>query len=708
MMKKILTYLIGLMLLMPAVLAASPPTMNPVVAFISFNGAPVEDLDVDFTCGGKTVTKVTNNLGGVRVDVSNYGDFKGVSCSILEIDCGYESCRETFNVANFDCPPCEYTYELSEAPPIPEPDCSIDSDCTAGNECVNEECVEIVEPEPEPTVADKVSSNTDNTIASIESNFGDCIDVVITDSKLTKLFDGMIDFDTEDYDTHEEIKLKACSKTSMDDPDYGLEPYVLIEEGEIEYKYIFDDLISFTKDDDEELEINFLDEDIEIIELSATKMIIRHGELFNEEDGCVEGQEIDYNGLPIKIGAVDEDFVYVYYNGESERMNFEEIGEIAGIQIYVDESVPLKDKPGLCSLRIAEDIEETIEDGDEYNELWDYSVKDGYIGIRNSEEFKYLDEENKPLKLGDKIVFPNDFATIKVNEVSVSDTTEIDIRIKDVYLNVKGERTDEQGDSFSFNNQDYEELFVGDEGILDEDKELITTTKVRIGESDVYLEKGSIIIGDLVIELGFWDILYKGVSFENKDDEYLTYEGIIFKNPDGSVNNEETFEIIIPDEIPKLTITIGAESETVGVEPEPVEPCPEPTEEECKETVCDEITPCEVCQECVETTDYPEVPEGLTGGQIIVFITSLLGIGGIGTYAGKKLTSDRISKVRGVTYKVVVERDGDIREEHMHRGLRNYHSINTSHREAHERHPKGERYPLYEKDETGTYNYIGG
>ena len=254
-------------------------------------------------------------------------------------------------------------------------------------------------------------------------------------------------------------------------------------------------------------------------------------------------------------------------------------------------------------------------------------------------------------------------------------------------------------------------MYINEEGILDEDKNLITTGSVRIGESDVYIElSGNMIeIGSLAIELGFMSILYEGISFDTKEDNYLTYEGIIFKNPEKSVNDESTFKVIVPDEIPEITITIGAESETIGVEPEPTI-CPEPTDEECKETICDPIIPCppiEPCKECPEEK-CPVIPEGLTGGQIIIFITSLLGVGGIGAFIGKKLTSDRISKIKGVTYRVVVERDGDVREEHRHAGIRSYHSINTSHREAHEKHPRGERYPLYEKDDTGRYVYKGG
>ncbi len=702
-MKKLLTLLIGLMLLMPSALAGGP-TSEPFTVYIKFNGAPVENLNVDFTCNGMTVTQITNNLGGVLVNVGTYGHFKRVGgCSILEVDCGYESCQETFNVNNLDCPmECINIYELSEAPPEPEPECTVDLDCATGYECVSEECV-YVEPEPEPIVEDKVSSNADNTIASIESNFGDCIEVVITDNKLTKLFDGIIDFDTEDYDTHEEIRLKACSETSLDDEEYGLVPYVLIEEGGVEYRYVSDDVISFTKDDDEELEISFLGEEIEIISLSSTKMIIRHGEMFDDEV-CIEGKEIMYEGSALRIISINEDSIYVSYNGESEQIKREDIDEVGGIEIYVDEAIKREDEPNICSIRIAKDIEETIDDGYEYNDDWEYSIGEGYIGVRNRHDFKYLDEATKPLTLGDKIVFPNDFATIKVNEITESETTEIDIKIRDVYLNVKGDREDEQDDAFSYLNQDYDELYVGEEGILDEDKVFISN-KVRIGESDVYLEKGSIIIGDLVIELGFMGISFKGISFDTKEDDYLTYEGIIFKNPEKSVNDESTFKIIVPDEIPKMTITIGAESETIGIEPEPEE-CPEVTD--CKDTVCEpkactpvpcSPVPCTPVEDCPEQ-DCPE--DGDLVGRIITGILSALG--GAGIFF--KLFNSKIFTSSNTGMKTYRGRDGDLKLHHKHPGTRGYHDPDISHRSP-ETHPKGavDVANHYQKNSKGEWEY---
>ena len=615
-MKKILTFLIGLILLSSVIAIDRTPVPRPFVVFVTYEGSPVEGIAITFSIDGDEVTKNTNEAGGVMVeaDLGYSSDFpdQGMrslsyfNSAVLTVSCGFPVCNQQYTLALLDYP-YEVVYSLTEAPPEPEPECISDADCGAGRECINEECRTIPEPEPEP-VEDKVNSNQDGTIALIESNFGDCVDVTITDSKLSKLFDGTIDFDTEDYDTHEELRVSYCIKTSLDDSDFGLSPYVIIEGEKLEYRYVFDDAPPLSEiERDEELEINFLGEDIEIISLSSSKMTIRHGDVFLD---IKEGDSIQYEGLPLKVSVIDSDFVYVTYNGDSEKIYEDEIGEVGGIQVFVDEAVPNEDGDDLASLRIAIDIEEVIDDGDEFNSEWDYSIRDGYIGIRNSEEYRYLDEGLKPLTLGDKIVLPNDFAIIKVNEITTSDITEVDIRVRDSYLNVLGDREDGQDDSFSFGSEEYDRLYVDDTGIYDEDKILITTTKVRIGESDVYLEKGSIIIGDLEIQLGLVDILFKGISFAGKDDNYLTYDGIVFKNPDNAVGGS-TFKIEVPDEVPEVTVTVGAESETIGVEPEP---CPVQnrtvcTQEECESTIC---TPCPSidCPStyCPPPEECPEIP----------------------------------------------------------------------------------------------------
>ena len=300
----------------------------------------------------------------------------------------------------------------------------------------------------------------------------------------------------------------------------------------------------------------------------------------------------------------------------------------------------------------------------------------------------------------------NDFVVIKFNEITSSETTEIKIKIRDSYFNIFGEREDEQDDSFTYNNQDYDELFVGAEGILDEDKVFISN-KVRIGESEVYLEKGSITIGELVIDFDFLDILYKGISFALDDDNYLTYEGIIFKNPENSVIDQSTFTVIVPDEIPELVITIGAEAETVGIEPE-ITICPKLnatvcTEEECKETVWD-TTPCETCEltPCEEKTCPPVT--GDLAGRIITGILSLAG--GIGIFF--KIFNNKILLSGNTGLKTYRGRDGTLKIYHKHPGTRGYHNPETSHRDP-EKHPRGmiDVKDGYQKNSSGEWEYVG-
>jgi hypothetical protein len=257
-MKKILFLLIGLMLVS---LVSATIMPEPFKAIIRYNGIPVNGLSVKLSCGTESVTKLTNSQGGVMVDLSaGSPDFNSCT-SILTVDCGYPECYGTFNVASL-VTPYLVSYELSEQPVTP-----------------------VI---PEPTVEDKVTS--DGKTASVEAYYGECIDIVITDTKLSKLIDEQIDFDTEDYDVHEEIRVKAKIATSFDNIDYGFVPYVEIGEGDISYLYVFDDALPLSEiADDEELEIVFLGVPLEIVKHTGSSITIRYG----EEKDVNEGETID-------------------------------------------------------------------------------------------------------------------------------------------------------------------------------------------------------------------------------------------------------------------------------------------------------------------------------------------------------------------------------------------------------------------------------
>ena len=650
---------------MSCLVLAGPPTPMPFVTYYNYNGAVI-GMDVDFTCDGNTITKETNEKGGILVDLSDGGE---LPCeSILTVACGYEACNKQYNVNSLDFP-YEVHYALTEAPVVPvEPD------------------------EPEEVITtDKVTANSALSIAYIEASFGETIDIKVEDNKLSKLLDEEIDFDTDDYNIHEEITVVGKILTSVDDEDYGLYAYLVLDEESITYKYVFDDAIPLAEVlEDEELEIVFLGDDLEIIRASADEIVIRNGELKSVKEGeTIQG---------IKIVTVGEDFIFVERNGVSEKIYEGSAEEVGGIEIYLDEAVEDEDVVDSATIRIAEDVEVTIRDGEDYKEgdEWKWVIElPGFIGITNQEAYDDLDENQKPLKVGDVIELPNKFTKIKFDSITTPKLNELNIKIKDTYLKVTGD-----ADVFA---GEYDEVLVGDTGILDEDEVLIGQ-KVRIGDSDVYLEKGSLVIGDLKVELGFMDILYKGVSFDGKDEVYMGYEGLIFKDPDSSINDEATFEVIVPDEVPEVKITIGQEEIIDDVD----STCPECVacrEDGCVACPAEKVCPTVDCPAC-PTTTCPECPEGDSNSAAII-ITGILGVlGGAGIFF--KLFNNKIFTGKNTGLKTYRGRDGELKILHKHPGTTGYHNPQISHR-GKEAHPKGmlDVANGYSKDEKGEWEYGG-
>jgi hypothetical protein len=144
-----------------------------------------------------------------------------------------------------------------------------------------------------------------------------------------------------------------------------------------------------------------------------------------------------------------------------------------------------------------------------------------------------------------------------------------------------------------------------------------------------------------------------------------------------------------------------------GTEVSDLDSCPT-TDTDCDPTDCEDVVcpdcptvptcpTCEVCDECPED-DEAGFPWLI--GLISVVIGA--GVGAGTTYYSRK----NISTVKGVTVKTRIGTSGQKIVSHLHRGLRNYHDPRTTHTDPKERHPKGELYPLYEKDPTGKYVYI--
>ena len=192
--------------------------------------------------------------------------------------------------------------------------------------------------------------------------------------------------------------------TSLDDEDYGLDPYLVIGAGDLIYKYVFEDAVPLEDIHIEEpLEITLLGEEYIIIEASSNEITVRSG----TEIDLSEGESKTIGGNKITVIAVMEESVSVKVNGVSKTVYLDDFAEISGVEVLVTEIVYQGYAEGvkLATLIVGENVEDTYKDGDDFNDeetfKWIIDLP-GHIGVTNQEEYKQIDadEDYKALSPG--------------------------------------------------------------------------------------------------------------------------------------------------------------------------------------------------------------------------------------------------------------------------------------------------------------------
>ena len=625
-MKKTLSILVILTLLislMPLVLAAAPPIPQPIRGKFLINGEGfpgfiviVTNLRTGNTVSGDTNGQLVTEVNGFSFDLDDIpggyippsavyvGDtvrilVRGFEVHAVEfivtetpfdVTISVDS-SETFFVCSDGTTVTDP--ELCPAPEDPDPEvifvCSDGSEVDDPSLCPIDE-----EEEEEEDVETKVTSSTGGESAVTEVFYGQPIDIILTNNKLIKLFEDEVYYDGEDYETKEEVYFKGIVLTSVDDEDYGLDTYLTFGEEDIEYRYVFEDLIPIEDFHIEEpLEINFLGKDIKIIEALATEVVIRSGEeLFLKETdkAIVEGKELE-------VITIAENSVLISVDGIEKIISDQEDREVNGLHVLVENILYKNYEGGVSHVELIAGLEtdETVKDGDDFElfvkdeEIWSWVIKLGaepqYIGIINQETYNDIDddEDYRPLGIGDSLVLPNDYLQIMYQSVTQEDMTDMDFKVKNKdgqeYLFVKGDNED----AFNFGSADFDRLYIDSTGIYDEDLEFITSDKIQIGDSDSFLEMGSTKIKDLRILLDLADIIFQGVSMATEDEDFMDHLGIIFKDPENAVEDREGFKVSVPEERPEALISFNAIIQ-IGIKPTPVEPEEEtPTDTETTE-----------------------------------------------------------------------------------------------------------------------------
>lgn len=651
-MKKIISLIFCLIMLSP-VFAAVPPVPLPVRGSVTVNNEGISGLEVQVTNKntGKIITSANvvslkTEGGTFEFDMSEIGFELGDTIETKV--CDGTGCIQSFVMNSYNDFPKELTFNIGQ-----------------------------VTPTPTPTETVKPISNIGETTVSLIANYYQPIDTIISPSKLNKLIDSEIEFDDEKYDIHEEIKLKGEIQTSLSNSDFGTIPYLVIMEGGMEYKLIFDEVIPITEiSEDEPLKINLFGEPVEIVKASSSQITLRQGTIYQDKK---EGDKFEVEGKILEVLTVGEGYIRVNYDGESATIKEDETVSVGGIEIYCIGAYPDDTAADMADFRAGTDIEKVLVSGDDYDddELWQWNINlPNSISLSNQNDYDELDEEVTPLKEGEKIILPGGIV-IKFHDVTKPETTELNIQVDDNYLRIDGNKED----SFNFAGKEYDRVLLNANGIYDEDENFIVGDDVLIGESGTYLQVGSAIIGRLKIELDMSSIYYDGVSFNSKDDEYLDSFGIIFKDPEEAVTEKDNFIVIVPDERPEVTITVGDElvkTDSGGCAictpckdcpltcPE-VKECIPTTINNCVPTPCATPTPCET-----------QVCEAWNTNSVIAIITGILAV--IATIGGgMQFYKNKFGK--GVFL-------------HRHRGIVGYHDANIAHNNTLYRHKRWKDDPL--------------
>ncbi len=582
-MKQILTFLVMFMLMMGTVIAP-PPVPQPVRGFLELNGQSLAGYVIEITNlrTGETVSGIdkpslVTEPAGFSFDLSFFKE------GYISKSAVYVGDTIRINAVALSDPQSSIDVIFDPEIAFPEVRISMVNQqtifvCPDGSNVVNSaDCPVEEEPEPEEPedvveIETKVVSVGDDAI--VEADYGQPIEIVLTDSKVSNLLDLELDYDGEDYDIHEEVYFKGIVLTSLDDEDYELNPYLNILEGDVEYRYVFEDEIPY--DDihlEEALEITFLGKELKIIEAGASELVIRSGTEYSKK----EGDGFKVLGRDVVILAVGENSVSVEVGGVAETVNDGEDRDINGLRVLVESIIYNGYEGGtkLVDLVIGIETDEVVKDGDDFELFvedaedykWVINLPD-YIGIISQEDYISIDEDEEymPLGVGDSLALPNDYLVFTFEGVSEEEMTDLTFKVKDGFLNVKG---DSNSDTFVFGSDEYDEIRVSEEGIFDDDEELITTDKVRIGDSDTFLELGSVKIGKLTILLDMSDILYDGISYAFEETDFLDYLGMVFRDPENAVEDQTGFKVSVPEERPEITLLISSEVPSVPVvEPE--------------------------------------------------------------------------------------------------------------------------------------------
>ncbi len=308
-------------------------------------------------------------------------------------------------------------------------------------------------------------------------NFGQ---TPLDDDDLAGFQDTTMTIDIEDgddeFDVHDVLNMSTVSATDAisvetgltyaanQDEDFKEDAFMAIPKGSIGYYYVFDDAPTATvnlsgADDSYPIDIDFLGKKLTLTDTTATSITAQVGdEFFMNTDDTVT--VLGHTVKLINVGSGDSPAsVVVSVDGTQETVSGTE--KVGAVRIKVQETFYSDTKAERsATLIIGEDAEKTYDSGDAYigededdpNWVWELVGVTGLtpvIGIKNDQTYNDVDEV---IKMGESFALPNNYATIKLESYTVTDSQKytIDMTTGETLEYINGTELSSNGKTIHF------------------------------------------------------------------------------------------------------------------------------------------------------------------------------------------------------------------------------------------------------------------
>lgn len=414
------------------------------------------------------------------------------------------------------------------------------------------------------------------------------LDLTLVDSDAKVLKDTEIRFDEDSYDIHEELtSLTGAELTvySHDADNNDVAQLILTDEGLITYSYVFDDTINATLiDEDEPLEINFLGQDLEVVNVESSEFTVRTGHRLTFEEGESKKFIIDGQEILVSVAAIsdidDEALFVLNYGNDSYQKSIDEDDshDFGEYEIAVSEVVQSEAAEGddLVEFYFGKDAVQEIGDGDsmelfgEPDEesdaewLWDLNVVGDQltsISAIYNQERDAEDEDFTPLYVGESLCLPNNYACLKYADIDSEETIKLNLEVDSENSVNRLELRASEDEAFKNTNStaEYDRVYFTNGTFYNDEDDSSIGTSIGLWDSGYVLDS-TFIIGGLEFGVDFTNgtlnlLEVDGKDISTRDGNAYTCDYILVEDPENNYEDGK-LEIVLSEEVPEAHIEL--------------------------------------------------------------------------------------------------------------------------------------------------------